>query len=171
MSWGSCKKVLIMELMGKHSNIIFCDDKGMILDSIKHVSSHMSSVREVLPGREYFIPKTQDKLDPLTVSERSSVMLCAGSHVMFPRLFTLLLLESVRLLRRRSVSGLRSTGVMQRSLWMRRQGAFVSYVPQADGSGCGGGFFSEYCLPGGRTCGVWCVCVPAVWTGVSFCGV
>ena len=47
-----CKKVLIMELMGKHSNIIFCDDKGMILDSIKHVSSHMSSVREVLPGRE-----------------------------------------------------------------------------------------------------------------------
>ena len=64
-----CQKTLIVELMGKHSNIIFCDDKGMILDSIKHVSSHMSSVREVLPGREYFIPKTQDKLDPLTVSE------------------------------------------------------------------------------------------------------
>ena len=60
---------LMIEIMGKHSNIIFCDDKGMILDSIKHVSSHMSSVREVLPGREYFIPKTQDKLDPLTVSE------------------------------------------------------------------------------------------------------
>ena len=117
-----CKKVLIMELMGKHSNIIFCDDKGMILDSIKHVSSHMSSVREVLPGREYFIPKTQDKLNPLTVSERSFVMLCAGSPVIFPGLFTLLLLESVRLLRRRSVSGLRLTGVMQRSLWMRRRG-------------------------------------------------
>ena len=64
-----CKKVLIMELMGKHSNIIFCDDNHMILDSIKHVSSHMSSVREVLPGREYFIPHTQDKLDPLTVTE------------------------------------------------------------------------------------------------------
>lgn len=66
-----CKKVLIMELMGKHSNIIFCDDKGMILDSIKHVSSHMSSVREVLPGREYFIPMTQEKLDPLTVTEEA----------------------------------------------------------------------------------------------------
>lgn len=64
-----CKKFLIMELMGKHSNIIFCDDKYMILDSIKHVSSHMSSVREVLPGREYFIPHTQDKLDPLTITE------------------------------------------------------------------------------------------------------
>ena len=34
-----CRKRLIMELMGKHSNIIFCDEKGMILDSIKHVSS------------------------------------------------------------------------------------------------------------------------------------
>ena len=68
-----CKKVLIMELMGKHSNIIFCDDQGMILDSIKHVSSHMSSVREVLPGREYFIPKTQDKLDPLSVSEEDFI--------------------------------------------------------------------------------------------------
>ena len=64
-----CRKRLIMELMGKHSNIIFCDEKGMILDSIKHVSSHMSSVREVLPGREYFIPNTRDKENPLTVSE------------------------------------------------------------------------------------------------------
>ena len=34
-----CCKKLIIELMGKHSNIIFCDDKGMILDSIKHVST------------------------------------------------------------------------------------------------------------------------------------
>jgi predicted ribosome quality control (RQC) complex YloA/Tae2 family protein len=41
----------------------------MILDSIKHVSSHMSSVREVLPGREYFIPKTQDKSNPLTITQ------------------------------------------------------------------------------------------------------
>lgn len=65
----SCKKQLILELMGKHSNLIFCDDRNMILDSIKHVSSHMSSVREVLPGREYFIPQTQEKYDPLTVTE------------------------------------------------------------------------------------------------------
>lgn len=64
-----CQKRLIIEIMGKHSNIIFCDQDGKILDSIKHVSSHMSSVREVLPGREYFIPKTQDKLDPLELSE------------------------------------------------------------------------------------------------------
>lgn len=59
------KKDLIIELMGKHSNVIFCDDKGMIIDSLKHISAQTSSVREVLPGREYFIAQTQDKKDPL----------------------------------------------------------------------------------------------------------
>lgn len=63
-----CRKHLIIELMGKHSNIIFCDDKKMILDSIKHVSSLISSVREVLPGRTYFIPETSDKKNPLDVN-------------------------------------------------------------------------------------------------------
>ena len=62
-----CRKKLIIEIMGKHSNIIFCDDKGTVIDSIKHVSAQMSSVREVLPGRAYFIPDTMSKHDPLTV--------------------------------------------------------------------------------------------------------
>lgn len=42
-------KHLIIELMGKHSNIIFTDDNNMIIDSIKHITSVMSSVRQVLP--------------------------------------------------------------------------------------------------------------------------
>ena len=65
-----CRKDLIVEIMGKHSNIIFCDDKGMIIDSIKHVSAQMSSIREVLPGRNYFIPATSEKYDPLIIAER-----------------------------------------------------------------------------------------------------
>lgn len=60
-----CTKTLIVEIMGKHSNIIFCGDEGKIIDSIKHVPAQMSSVREVLPGRDYFIPETQHKLNPL----------------------------------------------------------------------------------------------------------
>ena len=60
-----CRKKLIIEVMGKHSNIIFCDDKNMIIDSIKHISGMVSSVREVLPGRDYFIPQTQNKWNPL----------------------------------------------------------------------------------------------------------
>lgn len=66
-----CRKTLVVEIMGKHSNIIFLDEKRMILDSIKHISGNVSSVREVLPGRNYFLPKTQEKYNPLTVSEET----------------------------------------------------------------------------------------------------
>lgn len=63
-----CQKTLVVEIMGKHSNIIFVNDQDMIIDSIKHISGMISSVREVLPGRDYFIPMTQDKDDPLNAS-------------------------------------------------------------------------------------------------------
>lgn len=73
-----CRKYLIVELMGKHSNIIFCDDNDNIIDSIKHISNMVSSVREVLPGRAYFIPKTQDKAELLecTEAEIADVLTC-----------------------------------------------------------------------------------------------
>ena len=64
-----CTKKLIVELMGKHSNIIFATDEDIIVDSIKHVTPVMSSVRVVMPNQQYFIPKTSDKLNPLTVSK------------------------------------------------------------------------------------------------------
>ena len=63
-----CRKTLIIELMGKHSNIIFVNHEHMILDSIKHISGLVSSVREVLPGRIYFIPEIQNKCNPLTTN-------------------------------------------------------------------------------------------------------
>ena len=63
------RKKLIVELMGKHSNIIFCDEEDQILDSIKHISAQVSSVREVLPGRHYFIPVQQGKKNPLHETE------------------------------------------------------------------------------------------------------
>lgn len=62
------QKTLVIEIMGKHSNIIFCDEKDQIIDSIKHVPAQMSSVREVLPGRPYFIPDTMEKQNPLTAA-------------------------------------------------------------------------------------------------------
>lgn len=65
-----CKKVLVVEIMGKHSNIIFCNSEKIVIDSIKHISGMVSSVREVLPGRSYFIPETTDKKNPLEVTER-----------------------------------------------------------------------------------------------------
>lgn len=60
-----CTKYLIMEIMGKHSNIILIDDENKIIDSIKHISGLVSSVRQVLPGYEYFVTNTQDKKNPL----------------------------------------------------------------------------------------------------------
>ncbi len=64
-----CRKDLILELMGKYSNLIFCDDNGTIIDAIKHVNAFTSSVREVLPGKPYFIAVTQEKCDPLATSK------------------------------------------------------------------------------------------------------
>ena len=62
-----CTKKLIVEIMGKHSNIIFADSDNQIIDSIKHVSYQVSSVREVLPGRQYVYPPAQDKVNPMEV--------------------------------------------------------------------------------------------------------
>ena len=64
-----CTKHLMVELMGKHSNIIFIDDNNKIIDSIKRINASVSSVREVLPGFDYFIPNTTDKADVLAMSE------------------------------------------------------------------------------------------------------
>ncbi len=66
-------KKLIIEMMGKHSNIIFCNEDDMILDSIKHISAQVSSVREVLPGRTYFITQTMEKKEPLTITQEEFI--------------------------------------------------------------------------------------------------
>ncbi len=58
-------KKLIIEIMGRHSNIILVDKTNKILDSIKHVSQEMSRVRQVLPGKQYIFPPSQGKQNPL----------------------------------------------------------------------------------------------------------
>lgn len=64
-----CIKKLIIELMGKHSNIIFTTDDNKIIDSIKHISAQVSSVREVLPGRSYVLPPNQGKISVTDLSK------------------------------------------------------------------------------------------------------
>lgn len=59
-------KRMYIEIMGKHSNIIFTDENNKIIDSIKRISANMSSLREVLPGREYFLPEELKKKDLLS---------------------------------------------------------------------------------------------------------
>ena len=84
-----CQKKLIVELMGKHSNIIFVNQEGKIIDSIKHISSAVSSLREVLPGREYFIPETTQKLNPLSTTKEEFYVHVYGQNTeCFKALYT-----------------------------------------------------------------------------------
>lgn len=59
------KKRLVIEIMGRHSNIILINNENKIIDSIKHIDLSISSVRQILPGFIYEIPPKQDKI-PLT---------------------------------------------------------------------------------------------------------
>ena len=58
------EKALILEVMGKHSNLILTDDNGRIIDSIRHVNPLMSSVRQIGPGLAYTWPTHNEKTDP-----------------------------------------------------------------------------------------------------------
>ncbi len=58
---------LIIEIMGRHSNVVFVDGEGVILDALKRVDAGMSSQRLVLPGLRYEAPPAQDKLCMLEI--------------------------------------------------------------------------------------------------------
>ncbi|TLS35273.1 Rqc2 family fibronectin-binding protein [Pseudalkalibacillus caeni] len=60
---------LIIEIMGRHSNIILVNEENMILDSIKHLSPAVNRHRTVLPGQPYVAPPAQEKISPLEVDE------------------------------------------------------------------------------------------------------
>ncbi|MED3573474.1 Rqc2 family fibronectin-binding protein [Cytobacillus praedii] len=63
-------KQLIVEIMGRHSNITLVDKtRNIILDSIKHVSFAVNSHRAILPGQEYVLPPQQDKMNPFEANE------------------------------------------------------------------------------------------------------
>jgi predicted ribosome quality control (RQC) complex YloA/Tae2 family protein len=63
-------KQLIVEIMGRHSNIILVDKgRQLILDSVKHVSFAVNSVRAILPGQPYIAPPEQHKQDPFSATE------------------------------------------------------------------------------------------------------
>ena len=87
-----CRKKLIVELMGKYSNIIFAGEEketvasdettsGLkIIDSIKRISAAVSSVREVLPGKDYFVPTAEGKTNPLLADRDSFLRTITGKH-------------------------------------------------------------------------------------------
>lgn len=59
---------LVLEIMGRHSNLMLLDENGRILDAARHVSGDMSRVRQIQPGLPYLPPPAQDKLAPEEVT-------------------------------------------------------------------------------------------------------
>ncbi|SKC87275.1 Rqc2 family fibronectin-binding protein [Maledivibacter halophilus] len=59
-------KNLIVEIMGKHSNIILTQDNNTIIDSIKRIPSSISRKRQILPGLKYEYPPSQNKINIFT---------------------------------------------------------------------------------------------------------
>lgn len=60
---------LVIEIMGRHSNIILVNEQGRVIDAIKRIGEDVSSVRLVLPGIQYASPPPQDKLNLLTADD------------------------------------------------------------------------------------------------------
>ena len=55
---------IVLEIMGRHSNLMLLDENGRILEAARHVNAEMSRVRQIQPGMLYQTPPSQDKLDP-----------------------------------------------------------------------------------------------------------
>lgn len=66
------KKTLIVEIMGRHSNVILVDtEKEVIIDSIKHLPPSVNSYRTIMPGQPYIEPPQQNKLNPLNTDRET----------------------------------------------------------------------------------------------------
>lgn len=64
------KVTLVVEIMGKHSNIILIDKaESKIIESIKHIGFSQNSYRTILPGSAYIAPPKTDAKNPFTVSD------------------------------------------------------------------------------------------------------
>lgn len=60
---------LIVELMGRHSNIFLLDKDKKIIDAIKHVPMYQNTFRTILPGATYQLPPIQNQVNPFKVGE------------------------------------------------------------------------------------------------------
>ena len=66
-------KILVIEVMGKHSNMMLLNHNRKIIDSLKHIDFSTSRLREILPGRDYSYPATQVKANPLDVTKEQII--------------------------------------------------------------------------------------------------
>ena len=86
-----CRRLLIAELMGKYSNLIFADGEQKIISALKTADFSLDSPRQLLAGGKYSLPSTQDKISPVSVTEEEFLsrlkgltdVLLDGSHLLY----------------------------------------------------------------------------------------
>ncbi|WP_436957349.1 Rqc2 family fibronectin-binding protein [Staphylococcus sp. AS1337] len=61
-------RTIILEIMGKHSNLILVDDNRKIIEGFKHLTPNTNQYRTVMPGFQYEAPPTQNKINPFDIS-------------------------------------------------------------------------------------------------------
>ena len=77
---------LVLEIMGRHSNLLLLDENGKILEAVRHVNPEMSRIRQIQPGMAYLPPPVQDRLDPgMLTAEALYARLSAAQEGKFSR--------------------------------------------------------------------------------------
>ncbi len=76
-----CEKYLVLELIGKFSNIIFLNEKKKIVSAVRTIDFSSSAERQILPGLTYELPPSQDKKDPRSENKESFLSLLANSDL------------------------------------------------------------------------------------------
>jgi predicted ribosome quality control (RQC) complex YloA/Tae2 family protein len=62
---------LVLEIMGRHSNLLLLDENDKILEATRHVNPEMSRIRQIQPGMTYLPPPPQDRLSPEEITGES----------------------------------------------------------------------------------------------------
>lgn len=111
-------KKLIIELMGKHSNIILTNENNIIIDSLRHLSKDENSLRDILPAREYEIPqndkleitsiKTFDEFYKLFIHENDIVSAISNKFTGFSKVFVKALIDSSQITNEINTSNLKA---------------------------------------------------------------
>lgn len=119
------KKYLVAEIMGKHSNIIFCDEDKKILGAIRTTDFSDPARRPVIAGVRYELPPAQDKVDPTTLTKETfdKIVLSADKTTPAERVLTSSFLGVAPLVSREAVyrasgdAGMTMGGVDTDKLW------------------------------------------------------
>lgn len=79
-SSGITSRTLVVEVMGKHSNIILLNNQGIILDALHRIPGSMNRHREILPGRPYIAPPAQTKQNPFAAESHAVLAILAAAN-------------------------------------------------------------------------------------------